>query len=64
MALYRSPDYQHAIFFSYRISPPLTRLLLYQSRVSGVLLSHIFLMNETIKLCPVANKMMLCYAIS
>ena len=30
---------------------------------SGVLYFHVFLMIETIKLCPDANKMMLCYAI-
>ena len=36
----------------------------YISRVSRVLHFHMFLMTETIKLCPDANKMMLCYAIS
>ena len=47
-----------------RILPPPSQVLLYQSRVNGVLHFHMFLMAETIKLCPDANKMMLCYAIS
>ena len=33
-------------------------------QISGVLHFDMFLMTEAIKLCPNANKMMLCYAIS